>query len=175
MKKLLYLILLTLITKFSDGKSLSNLDRKFGINRFKLESSYDLYKSKLTFKFVGDDKVKYYIYSGSDMTMLFGVKIYEIALGFYKSKLYTISYSFKPTTDFNENIILNKLKDLFGKPIMGNDNKIGLDYQWGYMWITNKTYLQHSKYAETSEYQPNYLDIFMYSIKMKHQVDNDNF
>ena len=175
MKQFIYFILLVLSSNFSSGQNRSNLDSKFGINKFKLESSYELYQSKLKYDFDGNDKVKYYLYTGGDIRELFGTEVNRIGLGFYKGKLYTISYSFNPATEFHETIIFNKLKDLFGVPAIGNDNKVGLDYQWAYIWQTNKTFLQHSKYSATSNYHANYLDIFMYSKKLKHQIDNDNF
>ncbi len=155
-------------------QDLSNLDIKFGINRFKLESSFELYKTKLTYKFDGNEKVKYYYYSGKDITELFGVTIDRITLGFYNKKLYTISYFFKPITNLNEKVILSRLKDLFGTPDFSSGES-DLPYQWGYSWETNKTFLQFSKYTATTNYQPNYLSVFIFSKKLKQQIDNDNF
>lgn len=49
------------------SQNLSNLDKKYGFNKFKLESSIDIYKSDLKYfytdKDVFKDGVKYYIYN----------------------------------------------------------------------------------------------------------------
>ncbi len=98
-----------------------------------------------------------------------------IALGFYKNKLCYISYSFKPAINFDESIIYSKLRDLFGEAATWNNNKVAFDYEWSYIWQTNKTYMHYAKYSLTSNYKPNHSEIYMYSKMLKHQIDNDNF
>ena len=70
---------------FSQDKN--NLDKKYGINKFKLESTTSLYKGFLRTKIFKQDKVKYFDYIGTDIKDLFGFKVKEVILGFYKDKL----------------------------------------------------------------------------------------
>ncbi len=177
MKYLTILILISFLTgSFLYGQDLQNLDSKFGIKKFKLETDFSLYTSKLQFFTKDKDGTVYYKYIGDDMNQFFDVPVETIGLVFYKNKLYLISILFKPSNDMNEKIIYSKLKDLFGNPAMGTGkDKLALDYEWGYVWSTKKTFLQHSKYSSTSDYKPNQLEIFMYSQKLHQQIANDNF
>jgi hypothetical protein len=177
MKQITFSIFLVLFLYPSFSQTLANLDRKFGINKFKLESSIELYRSEITLQPYDreDDKVHYYKYTGGNINELFDVEISEISLGFYKDKLLQISYVFNPTTDYHETIMYNKLKDLFGTPAIWNHNKLSVKLQWGHLWVTNKTYLDYGKFDTLSDFKPNYLELYMYSKKLRQQSNNEEF
>ncbi len=173
-RSIFYLLFLLLATKALYCQNLDNLDKKFGINKFKLESDISLYKNNIVFDLKGDDQVEYYKYSGEDFKSLFGVSISNCALGFYKKKLYSISINFGEISKFDQDIINYKLKSLFGLPDLGSGNS-PLNYQWFYFWKTSKTYLAFSKLSENSDYKPGTIDIFMFSRKLHEVINNANF
>ena len=71
------------------------LDAKNGINKFKLCSFFDIHKANLKEISVGTDtKVKWYEYTGTDISSVFEYKVKQICLGYYKNKLYKITVLF---------------------------------------------------------------------------------
>ena len=158
-------------------QDLDNLDRKMGFNKFKLESSFDIYKANLKLNDI-DDKVKFYDYTGSDVSSVFGISYDKITLGFYNNKLYTISITFLYTTERDDAILQNKLKELFGFTKTSNDVKTpsGAEYEWAMQWESKKVLLQVEKYNISSKTSPPWLtEIFMYSKKMRSEILNDSF
>lgn len=171
--------ILTLIllcsTNLIKSQTLAELDKKFGINKFKLESSFDLYKSDLELTLEDDDKVKYYYYKTDDIKNLYDVEINDIYVGFYKNEMCSIQFTFKPTNKANEEQILNKFKRIFGNPKMGAIKNVKKKMSWKYEWKTNKTELVYYKLSPESIVNPNYLNVRMDSAKLRLQIDKDNF
>ena len=160
------------------SQDLSNLDMKFGFNKFKLESSYEMYKSKLTPRLTssgkilkGYDGVKYYDYTGEDIKLVFGAFVKIVNLGFFNNKLYTISVEFIATSDEDENRIKEGLKDLFGYQPISSDSK----YDWALSWETDKTYLQVCKHSCLYKYDPCRVEMFLFSKKLRAEVNNNQF
>lgn len=123
----------------SYGQDLQNLDRKFGIKKFRLESSITLYKSQIQLLRKNDNGTSYYKYLGKDINNLFNVSIEEVGLIFYKNILYSISITFAQTSETNEKIVYSKLKDLFGDPFTGTGKeKAPLDYEWDIFGILKR-------------------------------------
>jgi len=173
-KSLLLIFLAYLVVQPAFSQDLDNLDSKFGVNKFKLESDISLYKGNLAFDLKGDDKVAYYMYKGNDFKSLFGVALSYCALGFYENKLYSISIQFGLLPKRDEDLLHYKLKELFGVPNFGI-GKTPINYLWHYKWETTKTYLGFEKLSEDSDYKPGHVSIFMLSSKMNSQINNDNF
>jgi hypothetical protein len=160
------------------GQNLNSLDNKFGFNKFKLESSYELYKRNLSptlnksgEPLVGFDGVKYYDYTGNDVSMIFGVFIKKIGLGFFKNKLYTISVEFLSIGKNDENRLISGFKEMFGYQPTDNDK----DREWVLKWETQKTYLQLEKYSCENLSDPCLLDLFLFSKKMRSAVNDSQF
>jgi hypothetical protein len=176
--KFLILVTLLFIPKLGNSQDLDNLDEKYGFNKFKLESSFENFKSDLIYLFTDDnvykDGVKYYKYKKRDVSV-FGYKnLNEVGLGFYKNKLYTINLDLGVVPDVEFSRIYLKLVDLFGEPnVSRHDFKD--DYENRVQWSTNKTLLGFEKRKCNSNYNPCHLGIFLISLKMKNKILNDGF
>lgn len=172
MKRLNLIFVFILVTNIfsSKAQNLQNLDAKYGFNKFKLESSINLYKGYLTSLSKQDEKIKFYTYNKGDIKTIFDYEIEKIVLGYYKGKLYEISIQFKTTDWFHSDIIYDRLKMLFGSgEYSTNYNKGPLNYDWGYKWYTNKTYLSFDK----QKTEP--ASIWMISTILDIQIANDEF
>ena len=162
----------------SIAQDLSNLDKKNGYNKFNLESPYNDYKNDIKFLFEGYDKVKYYKYIKSDISMIFGVKVSEINLGFYKGKLYTISIDLGVTSTSEDMRLQSNLMELFGyQSLMESKSSKDkdFDYEWGLQWISQKVLMQLSKYSCMSKTSACETELFLYSKKIQQQIKNDSF
>ena len=62
------------------SQDLANLDNKMGFNKFKLETSFEIHKSNLKFIIEDRDKVKFYEYTGIDISSVFRVPFEKITL-----------------------------------------------------------------------------------------------
>ena len=157
------------------SQDLDNLDKKMGFNKFKLESSYEVYKSKLTYEMTGSDKVDYYKYSDTDIFSVFGVIIGKITLGFYKGKLYTISIEFI-NIDSDEIKIQNELQELFGRQEIQYNSKYGeFEYDWVMNWVSKNVYLELDKLSCSGKIYPCTLELYMISKKIRAEIKNDSF
>lgn len=175
MKKVVILILISMIHTGTKSQDLDNLDKKMGFNKFRLESSYEVYKLKLTYDMTGSDKVNYYKYNDTDIFSVFGVIIDKIILGFYKDKLYTISIEFFDT-DRDEIKLQNELQDLFGRQgIQYNSNSGEFEYDWVMNWAAKNVYLQLGKLSCSGKIYPCKLELFMISKKIRAEIKNDSF
>lgn len=168
--------LLLLCNLISYSQDLSNLDKKMGFNKFKLESTFDVNKSNLKFRITGFDKVKYYDYTGNDLHLVFGVFVKRISLGFYKEKLYAICIDFISTDKQDDAIVEKKLIELFGhqKSIYNIDDG-DYKYDWTTVWDATRVYMKLDKFSCSSDVTPCDLSLFMISKKMKAEINNDSF
>ena len=96
-------------------------------------------------------------------------------MGFYKNKLYTISIDIKTTDNSRQIEIEHKLENLFGEASEGDTSKSELNYAWSYLWKTNKVYLGYNKASCSSEFKPCISNIYMISLKLQQQIENDSF
>lgn len=163
MKKSIIFLSILCITNLVTSQSLSNLDSKYGINKFKLESSFSTHQANL--KLDLDGKVKYYKYIGTDIPSIFDCNINKIILGYYKNKLYFILFELKDDKQLFVDLVYDKLEQLFGPTSVNTNIKKGpLTYQFVYVWQTDKTYLSFDKQL------PNDLQIGRTAIWMKSNV-----
>lgn len=173
MKRLLITFCISILTLTSNSQNLPSLDKKYGINIFKLESDFKNY-SNLEFMFKGDDGVKNYKYVGKKSLKLFGIEAKSINLCFFNNKLYCVIYNFYPLSTFDEKSIKTSLTELFGFAGEGN-NKTPLDYKWADVWETKKTYLHFAKYNSNPEGFSNTYEIMMLSNVVRNKILNSNF
>jgi hypothetical protein len=174
MKNLFGIFIMIFVTSIVTAQNLSNLDAKYGIKNFKLESSYDNYKSNLKLE-LDDGRVKYYNYVGTDVQSIFGHDIRKITLGFYKSKLYYIRLDLDDSKPVYSDLVYENLKQLFGSAERGYGIKKGpLKYDWVYVWQTQKTYLCFDKQLP-NELQPGSIAIWMMSNILGNQIVIDDF
>jgi hypothetical protein len=152
---------------------LSNLDKKYGIGIFKLESDFKLYKN-LEFVIQGNDGVKSYKYKNKTPLKIFGVEASNVHLSFFKNKLYSISYHFDPLATYDISTIKSGLTELFGTASSGNNNT-PLNYEWADIWQTKNTYLHFAKYGESSESYSNNFESLMLSNVIRNKILNSNF
>lgn len=173
MKKIIGIVLMIFLSNTLMAQNLSNLDTKYGIKKFKLESSFENYKSNLELEL--DGKVKYYRYVGSDIQTVLGQDIRKIILGFYKNKMYYIGIKLDDALPIYPDLIYDKLKDLFGYTDKSTNFKKGpLSYEWAYTWQTNKTYLSFDKQKAT-EFKNEEVSIWMISNVVDKQISSDDF
>lgn len=157
------------------SQDLTNLDNKFGFKKFKLETPYNLYSKQLKFHLKGYDNVMYYEYVGNDIGIVFGGIVKKINLGFYNQKLYTISIELI-TDDTDDKRIQRELIGLFGyQKVNYSASSVDTKYDWAIAWSTNKTYLQANKVSCTNEYNPCRVEIFLYSQKLRRELNNNQF
>ena len=171
MKKCLLLFYICSICNFGFSQNLNKLDIKYGFNKFKLETSYNLLKSQLEL-FDNIDNFKYCIYKGKDIESVFGVKVKKVTLTFYKNQLFQINIFFDEDVDkyLYKDYVVEKLMSLYGNCSRKTDYSTGpLEYEWGYSWKSSKAYLSfdHSKNGETQ--------IWIMSLKMNEKYAQDEF
>lgn len=172
-KSLTLLTILSLIANMAVAQTLSNLDLKYGMNKFRLESSYSTYQANL--KLTLDGKVKYYEYTGSDISSIFDCKIKKIILGFYKNKLYYIKFDLNEEYPLYVDLIYDKLEQLFGPTPINTDIKKGpLTYKFAYVWQTKKTYLSFDEKLP-NDLQVGSTAIWMYSNILGNQIASNDF
>lgn len=162
------------------GQDLANLDKKYGFNKFKLESNYNLYKDNLKYKNSDpyNDDIKFYDYTRDDDTnTLFGFFVKNINLGFYKKQLYVITIEFLAVVeDYKQKRIQYELKEIFGyQGTSYNVQASGLEYDWVLKWETNKTYLQSEMISCSSKFKACSVNIWLYSKKMRTEINNNKF
>lgn len=147
--KLILIIVLSLLVNFafSQINEISNLDLKYGLNKFKLEDSYFKYKNQTKLiEYVGvyvapKKDTKEYYYTGKDIVKILDHSVSEIKLIFIKDKLSSIHVFFNANlTDYQNNRIYEKLEALFGTPSASNPPGM-YGSKFTYSWITNKTQL----------------------------------
>lgn len=156
-----------------NAQTVSNLDKKYGINIFKLESDLKNYKN-LEFLMDIDDGLKAYKYNSNKPLKIFGVEAASVHLCFFKDKLYSISYNFEPLYNNNILTIRSNLKELFGIESLGNTNTL-LSYDWANVWETKKTYLHFAKYLRSNEIYSNCFEILMISNVLRNKMLNASF
>lgn len=159
---------------FSFSQNLANLDSKYGINKFKLESSYDLYKKDLEYKSTNGN-VKFYKVKEFLAYNILGKDAMEIGLAFYKNKLYSIGINLLTFKDKEYLEILAKLENLFGPASHGKTYDGTFTYEWTYLWKTEKVYLGYTKMSWESKFNPGEESIYMISLKLKRQIENESF
>ncbi len=160
------------------GQNLENLDNKMGFNKFKLESSYDKYKANLKLTIKETNGVNFYDYVGGDIKSVFGVLVKQINLAFYKGKLYSISIEFDYTSEEEDLVLQRHLKELFGITAILKNIKTssGALLDWVMQWDSKKVLLQIQKYNLLSSTYPGWsTEIFLYSKKIKSEINNDSF
>ncbi len=171
----LFLIYFHLSFSLIYSQDLTNLDNKFGFKKFKLETPFNLYSKQLKFHLKGYDNVIYYEYVGNDIDLVFGGIVKKINLGFYNQKLYTISIELI-TDDTDDKRIQRELIGLFGYQKVNYSTKGGeTNYDWAVAWSTGKTYLQANKISCTDKYDPCRVEIFLYSKKLRSEINNNQF
>jgi len=155
------------------GQGLKNLDRNYGINKFKLETPYSLYKNSLKYFDTTDKGVEFYTYTKSDIKEIFGIPVEEIALGFYENKLYTISIYFGIIEKQQTMTLLENINKEYDIPEINQRNN---EKVWVAKWVTGKTYLQAAEFS----CDPNlsYLircktELFIYSKNLKRKIPNE--
>ncbi len=169
-----FLILLFWIISFSaSSQNIENLDKKYGINIFKLGTSFSNYANDCTFENSNSDGVKFYSYN-----KWYSVKIFnfsttkDVHLGFYKDKLYTISIDVIAINAEDFQILHKKLQGLFGQSYSGPSEEM---YDDRYFWKTSKTYLGLEKYSCSSSYKPCSTNIYLLSNLIDEQIKSDGF
>ncbi len=132
---------------FSQVGNISNLDTKYGLNKFKLEDPYSKYKNQTKLieysgVYVPPKKnTKEYYYTGKDIDKILDHSVSEIKLIFIKEKLSSIHVFFNDNlTDYQNNRIYEKLEALFGTPSASNPPGM-YGSKFTYSWITYKTQL----------------------------------
>ena len=119
------LTIVLILGLFNSAKlqSIDSLDTKYGFKHFKLNTSIVKYEKEIILD-VNDantEEKKTYKYIGGKINDLFGVKIHEILLNFYKNKLSSIYIKFgKLNESFTESdykLLLYKLTILYGNSI----------------------------------------------------------
>jgi hypothetical protein len=155
------------------GQSLKNLDTDFGIEKFKLESSYYIHKNDLQYFHINSQGVEFYTYKKLDIKEVFGVPIKEIMLSFFNNKLYSISINFGVLSKNQNLTLLDNLKNKYDLPsiIQPNDN----ERVYVAEWITGKTYLQATEYdclSTISSVSRCETELFIYSKYLKSKLPN---
>lgn len=92
MKKILVLLFSVIIINIFGQKPVytqSKIDQKYGLNKFKLGSSFSTFTD---LSLIGTEgKLKEYSYSGSDLKTFMGHNVERVLLQFYDNQLYKIS------------------------------------------------------------------------------------
>jgi len=137
------------------------LDTKNGINKFKLCSFLEIHKANLKeMPAKSDVHVKWYTYTGTDVSTVFDYKIKQIDLGYYKNKLYKILVQFDGKDKDQVDNIKSKLDMLFG---LGKEIEGDKDPTCKYYWETMKIYLYY-------EYNDKEINLFMHSKILGKQI-----
>lgn len=144
MKKVFVLLILVNSTIIINGQTLSKLDEKFGVSKFKLESNIEQYRQNVVFLDKSEQGSMFYEYIGNDIDSYLGVPVNQIILSCYQNKIYQVKIIFKETQNQYYDYIFQSLETIFGPP--SNSRKFGyttgyLEYQKTHLWGTQKTEL----------------------------------
>ena len=171
-----YFILISIILLGASvkGQGLKNLDSDFGIKKFKLETSYSLYKNDLEYFDINSQGIEFYTYKKLDIKEVFGIPVKEIGLCFFNNKLYSISINFGVLSKNQNFILVNNIKNKYGLPHIIQPN----DKERAYVaeWVTGKTYLQATEYdcsSTLSSVSRCETELFIYSKNIKRQLPKD--
>jgi len=159
------LFLLSLLIMFSGySQGLKNLDKSFGIDKFKLNTSYNIHKNHLKYYDTNTDGVEFYDYTKGDIIKLFDQNVSRINLGYINDNLYLITISFGPLDKRQNMMLLQKLRDLFSTPeiIQLNNHLVFVA-----KWETGKIYMQVEEYSCSSPVFPCETELFIYSKELK--------
>lgn len=171
----LFLIFSILTIGYASAQNLTNLDSKYGINKFKLETGLDLYKNELQYKSTYEG-LKLYEVKNLKSFKILGKSVSELSLTFYKNKLHSISIVLETYSKNDEMEVLKKLENLFGSSSKGEAGSSStFSYEWAYVWKTDKVYLGYNKMSWDSEFKPGVCNIYMISLKLQQQHQNDSF
>lgn len=162
------IILLFVFPNLIYSQSLSNLNIKYGINKFKLESPYSIQSSNLDYKF--GDEVEYYNYTKNDISKILNYNVRQINLGYFNKKLYYIGIVFD-TSYHHKDLVHNKLVNLFGKETgyYTNYTTGPIHFNWVYVWETSKVTLQYEEYTSGE------INLWMTSRILEKQIENSEF
>lgn len=172
MKKTTLLIAITMIVGFAYAQNTSELDKKNGINKFKLGSNFGLYKNDLTF-LMTEKKTgcKMYKYTGPNIVVLLGCVYEEIDLIFFKERLYSLSINYTNLLDPDGTEIRNRLTVLFGQP-----KQFSMDnFDWAYRWTGEKVILGWDKISCGSDYKPCAQTAWIMSQSIRREVEGGAF
>ena len=143
------------------------------MKKFKLESSYNEYSDDLSF--IAEEKVKYYIYVGSDIKTHFDERIKEIVLGFYKNILFYILYGLDDSILPRTQVFVEKLQSLFGDGMFNRNQKIGdMNLMISHIWNTKKVHLQFDR-IKTDLVDDYSVKLHMHSLIIEEQIKMDDF
>jgi hypothetical protein len=173
MKKIL-LGLLILGSLYSNAQGLKNLDADFGINKFKLETSYSLHKNDLEYIGMKSQGIEGYKYKKTDIKEIFGIPVKEIGLCFFNNNLYSISINFGVLSKNQILILVENLKNRYDIPsiVQPNDKERVFVAEW----VTGKTYLQATEYDCLSTLNSVIrceTELFIYSKNIKRKLPTD--
>ncbi len=162
---------------FSQVGYISNLDSKYGVNKFKLEDSYLKYKNQTKLieysgVYVPPKKdTKEYYYTGKDIDKILDYSVTNIRLIFIKDKLAAVDVTFDNNlSDYQNKKIYEKLENLFGAPTASNPPGM-YGAKFLHLWTSNKAQLlftQQEGYFVGS-------NMMIKSIKLLMERDNDEF
>ncbi|MGG9963048.1 hypothetical protein [Ferruginibacter sp. SUN106] len=172
MKKIISLVIAIIIVNFTYSQSTNELDKKNGINKFKLGTSYEVYKKDLTFIMTTKETgCKMYKYTGPNIVVLLGSIYEEISLLFYKQKLYSINIYYTNLLDPDGIKIRKRLTVLFGQP-----KSVNLDnFDWAYRWTGEKVILGWDKVSCNSDYKPCVHMAWVTSQAIRREVEGGEF
>jgi hypothetical protein len=130
--KYIYLIIVILLSQITVSQTTKDLDIKNGFRNFMLGSTpiqnKNIYKSE--FQNPSFPSVVSYNYSGTDLESVFGVKVENIKLSFFKNKLFSINVDFGHLGESFElsefNSILSFLEQVYGTKWQSPSNEDGI-------------------------------------------------
>ncbi len=173
MNRIILLIALGLFSISANCQNLANLDKKYGINIFKLDTPFSQYSSNCTYEMTSEDGVKYYYYKKPLNVKIFNFFANNVLLGFYKDKLYTITIDVMLViTDNDFKSLLKNLEGLFGRGIISPNDEM---FEFSYFWKTSKTYLGLQKVSCSSTFKPCTTHIYLISNSIDEQIKSDGF
>jgi hypothetical protein len=174
MKNILIIFLILLSSQVrGQYQGLTNLDTKYGFNKFKLEEPFSKYKNSCKFLYSDNDNVKKYEYVGPSINGVFGYfKIKNLYLHFYKDKLKEVEIIFGYLTKENEEFIFTELTKLYDSPQKTGRPDEYLDFF--YAWLSDKTSLYYKKSAYRNGF-PSETTINVIAFKLVMEIQNDKF
>lgn len=154
------------IGAFAQGRK--SLDEDFGINKFKLNSDYNLYKKDLKYHWIDKKGTEFYDYVKGDIKTLFGKDIKLINLAFINNKLYNISIDFGIIDDTQKWELINFLKEKYDVPEIIHP---GNDLIYIARWETGKTLMHLEEYSCSSPVLECKTQLFMMSKSLSKLLD----
>jgi hypothetical protein len=163
-KKIPFCLFCIMLFANSYSQGLKSLDNAFGISKFKLKSSFDVYKKDLKYFDTNKQGIEFYTYTKGDVLTLFGQDVKSINLGYVNNKLYTISINLGSLDKKQNMALLEKLKELYSTPeiILPNNDLIYVA-----KWETGKVYMQAQEYSCSHQVIPCETEVFIYSKEIK--------